>query len=204
MPFQRVPDTVEIIVEGVSGDQQIINTFYGQKDGGYTLADLINLADDVDTWVGTDWLPLLSAAYTYLRTTVRGLNAAIDLIATADASAGAGTVTGTSQANNVCLAVKRSSGMTGRGARGRIFVPNIADANLSDDNHVSSTFAAAIVEALTVLDTVISAADFLPVIVHRVSGGVPLTEAVVFTLVEWVVTDLVVDSMRRRLPKRGS
>lgn len=203
MPFQRVPDTVEIIIKGTMGGQEMINTHYGQMDGGYALADIENLADDVDAWVGSIWLSEMPSNFHYDSTTVRGLNSSIDLEATNSDSAGNGALGASTFSNNASLAVSRRSAFTGRGARGRIYIPPPAPSRLSDDNHINSDFAAWLVAALDGLDDVISGAGFVPVIVHRVAAGVPLTEAVVFTLIEWVVVDLVIDSMRRRLPGRG-
>lgn len=203
MPFQRVPDTVEVVIEGEVFGEECVNTHYAQKDGGYVLADITALAADVDAWVAESWLPQMPSTYQYNQTVVRGLDAEIDLQATNDDNAGVGGLTASTKSNNASLAVARRSGLTGRGARGRIYLPPPSPDSMTDDNHVSAAFATAIEGALDALSTVVGDAGFVPVIVHRVAAGVPLTEAVVFTLLEWVVVDLVIDSMRRRLPKRG-
>lgn len=203
MSFQRVPRTCEIVLVGERAGQEIINTFYAQHETDYTLANLVALANAVDTWAGTEWLTEMPADYNYVRTDVRGLNAAIDLSATADAHAGNGALANSGFSNNSSLAVSRRSGFTGRGARGRVYIPPPSSAALADDNHVTADFEAAIVAVLDLMDEAVDGAGFIPVIVHRVASGVPLAEAVVFTLVEWVVVDRVIDSMRRRLPGRG-
>jgi hypothetical protein len=203
MAFQPAPDCVEIILVGEVADQTVINTFEAQMDGGYALADVEALANDIDTWVGAEWLHGMSSSYSYIRTDVRGLNSAIDLAASANANAGPGLRSATTFSNNASLAVSRRSGFTGRGARGRIYLPPPPSDALDDDNHISSDYADAIVGFLDLMDDAIASAGFLPVILHRVEAGVPLVEATVFTLVEWVVVDLVIDSMRRRLPRRG-
>jgi hypothetical protein len=77
------------------------------------------------------------------------------------------------------------------------------DVVTTESNTVSTEFETALITALNALSTAVEGVGFLPVIVHRVGAGVPLAEAVVYTLVEWVVVDKVLDSMRRRLPKRG-
>jgi len=203
MTFQSVPDTAEIVLIGTMGGQEIINTFFGNMDGGYAIADIEALANAVDSWAGSFWRPQMPSNYTYNRTEVRGLNSAIDLTASAAAEAGVGALAASSFSNNSSLAIKRSSGFTGRGARGRIFIPPPSTAGLVDANHISDAFAATLVGVLDALDTAIADVGFLPVIVHRVEAGVPLATAVVFTLVEWVVINTVIDSMRRRLPGRG-
>lgn len=203
MAFQSVPHTAEIVVRGVMGGQEIVNTFYAQMPGGYSLADIEALAHLVDDWVASDWLPNMAANYTYVETDVRGLNAAIDLQATANDAAGPGAAAASTLSNNATLSVKRASGMTGRGARGRIYLPPMTSAWMTDDNHVSASGVTSIQTMLVGLDAVISGLGWIPVIVHRVESGVPLAVAVVFTIAEWIVVDNVVDSMRRRLPGRG-
>jgi hypothetical protein len=202
MAFQRVPDAVEIIVKGVMVGQEIVNTFYATM-AGYALADLETLAAALDTWVHETWAPLMPLNWAYQNVTVRGLNAAVDVEAVGDTNTGDVGNMGVCTANNIAIAIKRSSGFTGRAARGRIYVPIGISGIATGTNNVSVGLAGYLVDALDAMDDIISANGFLPVIVHRVSAGVPLATAVVYTLVEWVVVNNVLDSMRRRLPGRG-
>lgn len=203
MAFQSVPHTAEIVVRGSMAGQEMINTFYAQMPGGYAIADIEALAGAVDDWVAAEFRPQMPNNYTYVSTDVRGLNSAIDLQATDNASAGTGAASPTTLSNNAALSVKRGSGFTGRGARGRIYLPPPTPDLMSDDNHISAGGVTAYQTMLVALDAVISGAGWIPVIVHRVEAGVPLAVAVVFTITEWIVVDNVIDSMRRRLPGRG-
>jgi hypothetical protein len=203
MPFQSVPHGVGVYIIGSLAGQEVINDFYATK-AGYDLTAVQALADVIDLWVSVEWLPILPSDFSYLRTEVRGLESAIDLQATSAAHAGVGELGGEAMPNNVTLSVARKSGFTGRGARGRIYFPAIEQAYVDQaTNTVSSTLTDAILVALDAMNTAITAQGFVPVIVHRIAAGVPLVPAVVFTLVEWVIVDNVIDSMRRRLPKRG-
>lgn len=204
MPFQSVPNTAEVVIEGELDGEQAVNTHYAKFASAYTQDDLNALASAVDDWVGAVWLPLMPTNYHYTRTVARGLTSEIDMEAEDNTFSGSGTGGVNSGANNQTLSVKRRSAFTGRGARGRIFVPGIYDGAKADDNHVAAGFVTAIETALNGLTDVMGDVDWLAVIVHRVAGGVPLATAVTFTLVEWVVVNTVIDSMRRRLPGRGS
>lgn len=204
MAFQSVPNTAIAVCHGVMNGQQIANTFYGEFPSGYVESDLQEFADVVDSVWGGVITPLLNAAYEYTGTEVRGLEDAIDLSATADAEAGVGGASGTVLSNNAALSVKRRSNQTGRGARGRIYIPGISTGSLESQNTVSTAFADAIEAGLNGMNDLMDAAGIVPVIVHRTAAGVPLTVAVLFTIVEWVVVDRVIDSMRRRLPGRGA
>jgi len=204
MPFQSVPNTAEIIIRGTLGGQNIVNTFYAQFPGGYDQTDLDNLADEVDSWVDAEWLPIISNKYAYVSTDVRGLDEEFDLTSSNNDSAGVGAISGDALPNNVALSVKRRSNFTGRGARGRIFVAGLPEDAIDTPNHISDAFVTAVEDALNEFQSYLTTAGAVGVIVHRVSEGASLPVAVVFTLIEWVVMDQVIDSMRRRLPGRGT
>jgi len=204
MPFQRVPDTAEIIIHETIGGQNCVNTFYAKKDGGYTADDLAVLAAAVDVWWATEILPIQSTQVTYDRTDVRGLDAAIDYEASSSTSAGAGGLGSPALPNNAALAIKRRSANTGRGARGRVFIGGLPQSGMDTLNIVDDVVATTLADGLNMLRDVVDAISWTEVIVHRVAAGVPLPEAVLFTVVEYVVVDKVIDSMRRRLPGRGT
>jgi hypothetical protein len=204
MPFQSAPNMAIVEIIGELAGEVVEITTHAKKDLGYSQAGLDELSEAVDSWVHIYLLPLLSVGYTYRRTHVRGLTDAIDLESENTTHAGeSGALSGTVQANNVALAVKRGTGQTGRGARGRVYIPGIAGSNLEADNIVSEAFATAIKEALDSLTTAIASVNWVEVVLHRVASGAPLPVAVGFTVLEYVVVNRVVDSMRRRLPGRG-
>lgn len=204
MAFQPATNCAEVVVEGSQAGQQVVNTYYFRKDAAYTQEDIDNLALAVDTWVGAVMLPLVSNQYSYIRTRVRGLTSAVDLASENNTSAGSGEQTGDSFPNNVALSVKRRSAFTGRAARGRVYWPGMTVNQVElSTNTVTDAFVTLVLAALDALTEAAGEADWEAVILHRVSGGTPLAAAVIYTLVEWVVVDKVLDSMRRRLPARG-
>lgn len=204
MAFQSAPDCAEILLRAVRGGQNCFNTFYVKFGTPYDQADLDALSSAFDAWVGASWLPLQAGNYEYVGTTVRGLTSSIDLISEDNTSAGAGGAGLGEFSNNASLAVKRRSAYTGRGARGRIFLPPPPASARFDDNTVTTTFAAAIEAALNALEPVFTPLGAFEVILHRVAAGVPLPLAVAYGVVEYVVVDRTIDSMRRRLPGRGA
>jgi hypothetical protein len=205
MPFQSAPNMAIVEIIGELAGEVVEMTTHALYSGAYEQSDLVDLAEVVDQWVHNDLLPLLSVGYTYRRTHVRGLTSSIDLEAENTAHAGeSGAISGSVQANNVALAVKRATGQTGRGARGRVYVPGIAGTNLEADNIVSEAFATSITAALNALTAAIGSVNWTEVVLHRIAAGAPLEVAVGFTILEYLVVDRVVDSMRRRLPGRGA
>jgi hypothetical protein len=201
MAFQPAPDTVQAEVRFDFEGRQFENTLNFYKAGGYTQSDIEELAGEVGDAFVTGILPLLSTAVTYRETHVRGLSSSTDLEATDTDNAG---LTGTQTSPMVINAAKAftlDGGLTGRNARGRIFIGGLSGVNMSDNNHVTQAWVDDIIDALLALKDVIEALGWLWVTVSRVVAGVRRTTAVNYPVTLVKVSNLTTDSMRGRLPK---
>jgi len=205
MAFQPVPDTCMVTFVGTLAGEQCVNTFYYKQETSWTDTELQDLADDLDAVWGGFVASWMYATYEYLRTEVKGLRSAADYVVSSNANAGTGGLTGgSSMPNNVAISVARKTGLTGKNARGRVFIPVTNTSLLNLSNTITSAFEAAIISLVEGLDAAASAIDWVPVTVSRVVAGVPLATAVTYAITSWVIVNLTVDSMRRRLPGRGS
>lgn len=202
MAFQSVKETAEIIIEYDQNAELIINTFYGLKPGGYDLTTLGQLANSIDAAVGASWLPIQAIDAAYVRTVVRGLEFEND-DETQDAdNAGPGLATGGSLPNNVTLSVKKSSGKTGRSARGRIYWMGLPRTALSlNENIVVTADAAAIQVAVEAIRTATAVLGWQPVLVSRFANGAKRALGKTFPWVATVLVNNDIDSQRRRLIK---
>lgn len=200
MAFQPVPDCAEIIVKMSVAGKTIINTFYAAIPGGYTVGNIQDLADEVDIWVTVEYLPILSSSLGYLETIVTGLANQNDWQRSADAGAGVGGVASPPTANSLAYAVKRNSSVTGRSARGRVFLPLAQSQLQSNENLVTTAYRDAAVDALNAIRTYIAAAGWLEVIVSRFSGGEKRGNGIYFQVVSYSASNLTVDNQRGRKP----
>jgi len=73
MAFQPVLNTVEVSVIYTQNGETISTSFGAEKAGGYDLAAVQSLADQVDLLVFSELLPTQSQDCIYQRTEVRGL-----------------------------------------------------------------------------------------------------------------------------------
>lgn len=201
MTFQRVPNTILLEVRATLSGTDVENTFYFQKASTPDQGDVDAVVAAAADWWVSDWQPAMSGDYVIREFYARSLDSAVAVQASDTSHAGEYGDLASATPNNVSLAVGRRSGLTGRASRGRIYVAGIPENQVDNTNKVNSVYTGLITAALDALDTAMESADLTAVIVHRVSAGVPLATAVVYTLTEWVVFNLVVDSMRRRLPK---
>jgi len=201
MAFQSVAGVAEVVVRGLVNGQTITNTFYGNYGGTYGQAAITALAAAMDSWVDVELLPLLSSSYSYVECVSKGLENINDYTDSVATSAGPGAVGVDPFPNNVALAISRRSGLTGRSARGRVYIGGLPESILSGgEDYFVTASVNAFVDALNEVRTYMDAADWQEVIVSRWLAGVKRTEGVFFSVTDYVAVDTRVDSRRDRLP----
>ncbi len=200
MAFQTVPNVAEVVITYSGHGQQFKNIVHGLMPGGYVLADLVTLAAAVDLAIAANWLPIQSVDYIYLNTTVRGLEFENDQEVTNSVSSGNGLGTATAVPDNVTLSIKKSSGLTGRSARGRLYWIGTLFADLATNENVYVGIRAdGIVAAVDALRVAIEATAWQAVIVSRFTNGLPRAFGLAFPWIDSVAVNNDVDSQRSRL-----
>lgn len=203
MAFQKVTDTAEIDHIFTLNNVGVQNVYYAMLVGGYGQGDLQALADVIDAIFLTTFATECPPEVTYMRTEVRGLAVENDLVASQSAGTGNGTSIGAALPNQVTFSIKKTSGLTGRSARGRTYwigVPRTEIDN-TDENFVLAAFAANVVANIDFVRTQIATVGlWVPVLVSRFSGGAKRTEGVTFPWTGTSNVDLRVDTNRSRLP----
>lgn len=203
MAFQSVPDTAEIGVLYTLNGVAVQNVFYAELAGGYTLADLAALANSMDSQIQGTWKAQQPVEAVYVRVEVRGLAVENDLIASNNSNAGPGVHAGTPMPNNVTFAIKKTSGLTGRSARGRTYWIGIPEGELTaaDENFLNATYVGAVVNAVDSIRSSINGTPlWAPVLVSRFTGGVARDFGKTFPWVDSVAVDSRLDTQRGRMP----
>lgn len=200
MAFQSVPETAEIVIEYLGNSETMNNVLQARKVGGYDLADLIVLAAAVDASVVLNWLPIQTNNINYIKTTVRGLEFINDQETINDDGAAVGGVLSDALPGNVTFSVKKSSGLTGRTARGRVYWIGMPQNNLQVNENLLLTAKADLIEAaVDAMRVAIAATVWTPVIVSRFLAGVQRPTGATFTWIDSTAVNFNVDSQRRRL-----
>jgi len=200
MAFQSVPETAEAVIQMGLQNRIVSNTFYFRKVGGYDQGDIDALAVLVDSWAELDYMELLSNQVAYFGTNVRGLEELNDLESTSTAGASTGAVVQNPNPANVSFCVSRRSGLTGRSARGRVYIPGVPVTALdTNENFVTTSYRDNAVAQLNELSPSAIAEGWTEVIVSRFSNKVKREQGVTFIITEYLATDLRIDSQRGRL-----
>jgi len=209
MVFVPVNNTVEVVIKHLQADEEAVNTVYFKRAAEWSAATLQGLADAIQSWHNTSVRPLQGFDTTLQTLHLRDLTTENGIVH--DETPGIivpGGVQEDSAANNVTMAVSFRTGLAGRSFRGRNFIVGLPKSHVVD-NRVSAGNRGAWLVAYAELLTLGGAFGANWVVVSRYSGkdsqGKPLPRAagIATTITSVIFVDDVVDSQRRRLPKRG-
>lgn len=206
MAFIPVADCAQIRVEGrVDGQQTINDLYFRHTTGPIAAADLLALANAMETWASAAYAPVLNEAWSGVQITARDLTSQVGFAAVASLSGIVGGTAGEAAPNNCTMAVSFRSAFSGRSFRGRNYVPCLTNSQVTGNN-IDADWAQSVVDAYALL---LFGGGSLPagwvwVIVSRFTLGAPRVSGVFNEVFSVLVSDLIVDSQRRRLPGRGN
>jgi hypothetical protein len=210
VPFVPVPNTALVEIRMLCDSQRIENTLWFLHDDSIDATELNTLGGAVLGWYLSDMVPLLNFQVTLREIYSTDQTTATGAANTQDGGGAAGTKSGTASPNNSTIAVSFRTASRGRSFRGRNYFPLIDRDDMADLNHINASFASDIISAYNSLlgpDALVTGWTW--VVASRFSGvdvdgdPIPRVSGIPTPITQVVITDLVVDSMRRRLPARG-
>lgn len=206
---QLTDKVIAINVSGTLSGELAENIFYVQTDVAVTLAMLEEVAGITAAWIADEQLPITTGGYVADKvvatdqTTNPGLQ-----FTNIDNQGNIGGVTGTATLPGNCtFAVHRSTGLSGKAAKSRIYWPGIAQNQTASPGVLSTVAANAFVDACESLRVALEAgllASYTYGYISRVLNGVPRSSGLFVAVLGHTYTDLNMDSARRRLPGRGA
>jgi len=205
MPFVPFPTTCQVELVFVLGSQICENVFHVKQDTDWDAAGLNSVAGTIRDW----WIASVRTHVNeFMRLTkvkARGLASSSDAgIEIAVSTGNAGTNTSQPMPNNAALAVKWSTGLTGRSYRGRTYHMGLSasDVYTTTGSLINTSFQATITAAYAALLTAVNIGDQSLVVASRMADSMPRTEGVSTPIIACSVEGTI-DSQRRRLPGRG-
>lgn len=207
MPFVPFEDCVQVTIQGhVDGQLTVNDLAFRSSTGPRSLADVNALATAIESWYDGGMAGLLNEAWAGSLITAKGLTNPNGLIVEHDFSYSVGGVSGEAAPNNCSMCVSFRTGLSGRSFRGRNYVPVLTNSQVTG-NMIDSAWATSVVNEYAAL-VFPASVGVLPggwewVVLSRFAGNVERTTGVFTEITNVLVTDLVVDSQRRRLPGRG-
>jgi hypothetical protein len=200
MAFQRVPSTIEIVLQQTMHGEPLVNVLHCEHPNSGDGIVLANMADEVIDWWGTELAPNLSEDITLTLVTCRDLDTEGGQISQrAPATLTRGGFTGPATSSNVALVCTHRTSRAGRSYRGRTYVAGLAEEHVTG-NAYDLTRSGNIQDAFNDLRSRLDIMSGTFGVVSRWIDGQLRSEAEITAVVNSVVRDTRVDSQRRRLP----
>lgn len=205
MDFIPFEDCVKSSIEGSVDGQQTINTLWFRSTiGPRTAIDVADLATSLRNWYSSFMCPILNEAFLGRRVTCRGMTNPNGFVAVHTMLGDDGGVSGEAAPNNCTMAVSFQTGLAGRSYHGRNYIPVLTNSEVTG-NFIDAGFATSVVDAYSEL---VFGGSALPdgwiwIVASSFANNEPRPVGVFHEVMSVQVSDLVVDSQRRRLPGRG-
>lgn len=205
MAFQPVPGGIEAVLEFQMPDTtRVVNVLHVRYTGTGSIgnSELELVADPLNDWVIGNWKGIASNQAGCVGFTLRSLETQVAPTITFTYGAPQmGTVASGAMPNNVTIAIKLLTGLTGRTARGRLYHVGLAE-NQVLGNFLTGTLVSTIQPAYDALRTRIAAvSDLSLAVLSRVENKVVRPAGVMYEVIQVALGDTRIDTQRRRLPR---
>lgn len=202
MPFIPVPNTARVELRYTQNDQQIANVFHVEAEAPLTVGDLSNIGSTFVEWWG-EHLDIVSSAVTLREIDLRDLSTASGLgILYNTGLPLTGATLSPPMPNNVTLAIKWGTGLTGRSFRGRSYHVGLCESQVTQ-SQLESSVVPTILASYNALPSLVTTNGYTMVVVSRYANNAPRVTGVTTPILNAAYADTVIDSQRRRLPGRG-
>ena len=203
MPFVPTPDAAVANIRYLLDGQEVENSIAFVAQGGFPPGGFADLAGELASAWSANVMPLLGNTLILREVNVVDQSSAtgpsISLPIVPNIPGGNA---GAPLPNNVALSVSLRSTGRGRSSRGRIFLAGLTETQVTA-NTISLALADQIAAAVNSVRTTLIAQGYDMVVISRQFNNVARLNGLPFPITSVVVVDPVVDSQRRRLPKRG-
>lgn len=202
MPFIPIPNTARCEMRYTYQDQQVANVFHIESAGSLAVSDLMAMGEALVDWWGS-MATIITNDVELREIDIRDLTTASGLGILYNAGLPiSGGLAGSPLPNNVTVAIKWGTGLTGRSFRGRTYHIGITEAQVSG-NALESAFSTSLLNGYGALPNLITTAGYTLVVASRYSNNQPRSSGVTTPILNAAYADVVIDSQRRRLPGRG-
>lgn len=200
MAFQSCPSIVKVEINAVYGGKILANVLHAKREA-YTEGDVEALADAMASSVSTTYPQLCSAGMTLTDVVVTGLERINDYSFSSLISPNAGTSTGDSMPANQSFSIKLGSALTGKSARGRVYLFPTGSDSFSGVNVLATTYVEQAIAMLAAWKDTMFSAGFTWVVLSRVTGKAQRLVGIGFNITSQTAVNTISDSQRGRLPK---
>ena len=207
MPVYPVPNNPLVVKTAMifqRDTRTLVNVLHWLRAAGWTTTEMVNIAIAIKNWWDTYYKLAVPPQTSLTQIQVRKYDPAAPLaVDYAVSPAILGTRGTVSEAANVTSTMSLRSGLAGRAYRGRIYVPGLAEADVTQSDQLASGETALLATAANQLITAVGTPQSaVPAIFHRPLPVSKPLDNLATPITTWVIENIV-DSQRKRLPLRG-
>lgn len=202
MPFVPAEDTARVSINFLSANgEDATNVLHFQNTAsGANFLTMGELLDALEDWLTTKWAPAASNEWQTDFLEALSINAADGPLVTRVLTVN-GTVAQPALPAQNTIAVSARSGFSGRSRRGRIFHVGMPE-NFVTGSTINSLGSAQVLATYEQLLTTLAPTEWRYVIASFVSNKAPRATALLTNVTNFILTDVIVDSMDSRKPKQ--
>lgn len=204
MAFIPVPLVVQAELIYTWDGQIVENVVHFMPDVPPTPTLMAELGAALVTWFGVDVGPYVSNTVSLIEVKLTDLTTAFAPVV--NHSAGlplTGDRVSASLPNSVALVLTKRTGLRGRSFRGRVYQVGLCEDQVTANAVIGTSLTGLVASWNNNIEITTAGATWEMGVVSRFENNIPRTEGL-FTEITNFSTDGRVDSMRRRLPGRGS
>lgn len=200
MAFVPNAAVAEVVLHYTQDLQRLANVLHFYDFGGWNSDQLLQLATDVRNWWVTSIKPSVSDTVFLTDTTAKSLETEAEPTYMFGTGA-AGSASSPALPNNVTLAVKLVTGLSGRSFRGRIYHVGLTEGQVVGNTVAEGTRTSLLSDYLELLNPAVISYGTLCVY-SRISAGAERPTGAATVVLDMSI-DPTIDAQRRRLPGRG-
>lgn len=200
-PFIPFDNTCQLNALYLLEDEPVENVYHFSGTAPWTATSMLGLAVQFAGWESTEAAHHRSSDVLYVGSIVRDLSTQFGA-EVSHTDAVPGILTGPRLPNHCTIAIKAATGLVGRSNRGRSFWIGLTQDQLdpSNINLITSAVASALVAHMNAMVGLVWTNGGKPVVASRRTGGHPRVVGVTTPILNYGLSNLQIDSQRRRLP----
>lgn len=200
MAFQPAPGIAKVAIDMSFDGTPAAIIHHARADDPITAGTLSVLTGAYKVWITTELVDYISNSVYFISVTATSLESDmapqyIDPFSPALY----GAVGGDCTPNQVALVVTHRTGLTGRSARGRTYVPGIPE-GVTVNSRVTTSYRDGLGAAFEALRTILPPVGWTPVVLSRYTAGAARPTAIGTDILRYEVRSTRLDTQRRRLP----
>ena len=197
MPFQRIPETVEVHINARQDNVPVVNRVYVRW--GHTIIedDLDATFDIVDAWITGSVAPQMTNHMAFESVAIKNMDVANGQLKIYTPTTSSGGRSAAAAINSAASCISLRTAFSGKNYRGRFYFGGLCQSDFTSSTQIGLAVVGSHADIMTTFIDALETAGASLVVVSKVLAGIQRAIAIT-TNVLTVVVNTVCDNQRRR------